>query len=161
MKSVCFPSNMIHRMKLPHITIKNALQKASFSFLFVPASAHIHSLTPARSNDHLGPIKWKIILRKDPSEGDEDEMESAITRALFIFFPFCKKNTFWSSPLSTQRLSFASLSLSLVLPECLTLFVSYESFTRQQQQPDLFCMLQNVHGRNKGAEKRPGRVNYN
>lgn len=132
MKSVCFPSNMIHKIKLPHITIKNALQKASFSFLFLPASVHIHSLTlsvqPSR------PIKWKIILRKDPSEGDEGEMESAITRALFIF-SILQKNTFWSSPLSTQRLSFAS-SLLLVLPECLTLFVSYESFT-QQQQPQL------------------------
>lgn len=160
MKSVCFPSNMIHRMKLPHITIKNALQKASFSFLFVPASAHIHSLTPARSNDHLGPIKWKIILRKDPSEGDEDEMESAITRALFIFFHSAKRTH--SGHHHYQLNDFRSpLSLSLVLPECLTLFVSYESFTRQQQQPNLFCMLQNVHGRDKGAEKRPGRVNYN
>lgn len=83
MKSVCFPSNMIHKMKLPHITIKNALQKTSFSLLFVPTSAHIFSLSLAVQPSR--PIKWKIILRKDPSEGDEDEMESAITRALFIF----------------------------------------------------------------------------
>lgn len=57
----------------------------SFIFLSFCTRFCTYSLTHSLSARPSRPIKWKIILRKDPSEGDEGEMESAITRALFIF----------------------------------------------------------------------------
>lgn len=67
-------------------------------------------------------------------------------KSLFIF-PFYKGTHFWSSSLSTQR-----LSLLRVWLECLTSFVSYisESFT----EAVFLCVDENAHGWGRGDGKK-------